>query len=55
MAEVLDCGLEVNKFKIQSCNYIHFQTNTLGKGIEPLYPPSYESNSIAAVLLQGSL
>ena len=32
MAKVLDCGLEVSKFKLQLCYYIHFQTNTLGKG-----------------------
>ena len=32
MVKVLDCGLELNEFAPQSRKYIHFQTNTLGKG-----------------------
>ena len=39
MAKVFDCGLKVNKFECQSCYYVHFQSNTLGKVIELLYPP----------------
>ena len=38
IAKVLDCGLNVSEFNLQSCNCIHFWTNTLGKGIEPPYP-----------------
>ena len=38
MAKVLDSGLKVSKFKLQSCYYIQFWTDTLGKGIEPPYP-----------------
>ena len=33
MTSVLNCGLKVSKFKLQSCHYIHFQTNSLGKGM----------------------
>ena len=39
MDKVLNCNLEVNKFKLQSHYYIHFQTNTLGKGMNPLILP----------------
>ena len=43
-------------FKRQSCYYGHFLTNTLGKGMESLIPPSnHRLNSIAAILLQGWL
>ena len=44
-----------NKFKLQSCYYIHFQTNVFGKGINSLIPPSYRLNIITTVLLQGWL
>ena len=55
MVKVLDCGLKVSKFKLQSHNYVHFHFNTLGKGMNPLIPPTprYGLNSITAVLLQG--
>ena len=52
MVKVLDCGIIVSEFKIQSCYYVHFQTNTFGKGIEPPFPPSYGLNT---VLLEGWL
>ena len=58
MAKVLDYSLQVNDFKLQSCYFIQFQTNILGKGIEPIYtlsPTSYGLNSITANLLQGWL
>ena len=38
MAKVQDYGLEVNEFELQSHYYIQFQTNTLGKGMNPLSP-----------------
>ena len=38
MAEVLDCGLEVSEFERQSCYYVHFQNNTLGKRMNFLIP-----------------
>ena len=36
VANVLDCGLEVNEFEFQSRYYVHFRTNNLGKGMNPL-------------------
>ena len=35
MAKVLDYGLEVSDFDLQSCYNIHFRTNTLGKDMNP--------------------
>ena len=37
MAKVLDGGLEVSEFELQSRYYVHFQTNTLEKGFESHY------------------
>ena len=37
MANVLDCSLEVSRFKFQLNNYIHFWTDTLGKGMNPFF------------------
>ena len=34
MAKELDCGFEVSEFELQSCYYVHFRTNTLGKILE---------------------
>ena len=39
MAKVLDCSLELSKFELQSCYYVHFQTNTLEKDINSVIPP----------------
>ena len=36
MAKVLDCSLEVSVFEPQSHCYVHFQTNTLGKVMNPI-------------------
>ena len=33
-----DCDIVVNKFKLWLCYYIHFWTNTLWKGMNPLIP-----------------
>ena len=41
MAKVLDRSFEVSKFQLQLCFYIHFQTNTLWKGMNLTYPSSY--------------
>ena len=40
MIKVLDCGIVVSEFELQSCYYIHFRTNTLGKGMSPLILPA---------------
>ena len=52
MAKVLNYGLEVSRFELLSRYYVHFRTNTREKGLEPSHPPSYELNSITAVLQQ---
>ena len=40
MVNVLDCGIVVREFELQSCYYVHFQTNPLGKGMNPLILPA---------------
>ena len=48
-----DCGVVANvldyssssEFKLKSCYYIHFQTNILGKGMNPFIFSSYWLNS----------
>ena len=51
MVKAMDCGIIVSEFVLQSRYYVHFRANTLGKGIEPPYPPSYGLNSTTTVLL----
>ena len=36
--KVLNRGLEINVFKLQSRYYLHFRTNTTGKGMSHLIP-----------------
>ena len=36
MVKKLDCGIVVREFELQSHNYVHFRTNTPGKGVNPL-------------------
>ena len=40
MVKVMDSGIVVSELKLQSCYYIHFQTNTLGKGMNPFILPA---------------
>ena len=40
MVKTMDCGIAVTKFKLQLHYYVHFQTNTLGKGINPFIFPA---------------
>ena len=51
MVKVMDCGIVIREFVLQSRYYVHFRPNTLGKGMNPLYPPSYGLNSTTTVLL----
>ena len=39
MVKALDCGILVRKFEIQSRFYVHFQINTLEKGMNPFIQP----------------
>ena len=36
MVIAMDCGILVSEFLFQSRYYVHFRTNTLGKGMRPL-------------------
>ena len=40
MVKVMDCGIVVREFVLQSRYYVHFQANTLGKGMNPLILPA---------------
>ena len=51
MAKAIDCGIIVNESVLQSHYYVHFQANTLGKGMNPPYPPSYGLNRTTTVFL----
>ena len=37
--KALDCGIIECKFELQSCYYVHFQTNSIGKGMNLLILP----------------
>ena len=39
MTNVLGCDTVVSEFELQSCYYVHFQINTLCKGMNPLIIP----------------
>ena len=43
MANRLDYNIRVSKFKLQLHYYIHFQTNTLGKGMNYCISPALSS------------
>ena len=36
MVKALDYGIVVSEFKLKSCYYTHFRTNTFEKGMNPL-------------------
>ena len=40
MVKAMDCGIGVSEFELQSCYCVHFCTNTLGKGMNPLILPA---------------
>ena len=40
MVKAMDYGIEVREFILQSLYYVHFQVNTLGKGMNPLILPA---------------
>ena len=40
MVKAMDCGIVVREFVLQSCYYVHFLANTLGKGMNPLILPA---------------
>ena len=40
MVKAMDSGIVESEFELQSCYYIHFRTNILGKGMNPLILPA---------------
>ena len=40
MVKAMDCGIVVSEFELQSRYYVHFRTNTPGKGMNPLILPA---------------
>ena len=40
MVKAMDCGIVVREFVLQSRDYVHFQANTLGKGMNSLILPA---------------
>ena len=40
MVKAMDCGIVVREFVLQSCYYVHFRANTIGKGMIPLILPA---------------
>ena len=52
MVKAMDCEIVESEFEFQLRYYVHFRANTLEKGIEPSYPPSYGLNSTTTVLLR---
>ena len=40
MVKAMVCEIVAREFEIQSCYYVHFQTNTIGKGMNPLILPA---------------
>ena len=40
MVKAMDCGIVLREFVLQLCYYVHFQANTLGKGMNPLILPA---------------
>ena len=40
MVKAMDYGIVVREFVLQSHHYVHFRTNTLGKGMNPLILPA---------------
>ena len=49
MVKAIGCGIVVSEFVHLSRYYVHFRTNTLGKVIEPPYPPRSGLNSTTTV------
>ena len=42
VVKTMDCRIIVREFEFQLCYYIHFWTNTLGKGMNPLILPAMD-------------
>ena len=51
MVKAMDCGIVVSEFVLQSHYYVHFQANTLGKGMHPFIHPAIGLSSTTNILL----
>ena len=40
MVKAMACGIVESEFELQSHYYVHFRTNILGKGMNPLIIPA---------------
>ena len=40
MVKAMDSGIVVSEFVLQLCYYVHFQANTLEKGMNPIILPA---------------
>ena len=40
VVKAMNCGIVVSGFELQSRYYVHFRTNALGKGMNPLILPA---------------
>ena len=40
MVKALECKIVVGEFELQSHYYVHFPTNSIGKGMNPLNLPA---------------
>ncbi len=40
LVKAMACGIVASEFELQSRYYVHFLTNTLGKGMNPLILPA---------------
>ena len=40
MVKAMECGHVISEFELQWRYYVHFQANTLGKGMNPLILPT---------------
>ena len=40
MFKAMDCGIVISEYELQLRYYVHFQTNILGEGMNPLILPA---------------
>ena len=55
MAEVLDCNIKESIFELQSSYHVHFQTNTLEKGMDSIIILLWDESYKSYLLLKPSL
>ena len=55
VVNVMDCYIEEIEFELQSCRYVLFRSNALGKSINPIIPPDYGINSTTIIVFQWNL